>query len=131
MIDEERYRRIDEIFQAALELDPRERRSYISKACSGDESLLKEVEYLLASDGREWELLDTPALEMVAPLLAKDHPELEPGDSVGRYNIVSLLGVGGMGHVYLAEDPSLGRKVALKLLPTGYTRDGSRFRRFQ
>jgi serine/threonine protein kinase/Tfp pilus assembly protein PilF len=131
MIDVERYRRIDEIFQGALELDPSERPSYISHACRGDDSLLKEVEYLLASDEQEWELIGTPAFEMVAPLLARDQPELHAGDSVTHYNVVSLLGVGGMGHVYLAEDTILGRKVALKLLPTSYTQDESRLSRFQ
>jgi len=131
MIDPDRYRRIDEIFQAALELEPRERAPYISQACSGDAALVKEVDDLLASDDQQWELIGTPAFEMVAPLLAKDQPKLEAGDSFGHYQVVSLLGVGGMGQVYLAEDATLGRKVALKLLPTSYTRDESRLQRFQ
>src|SRR5215470_14309050 len=102
MIGIERYRRIDEIFQAALELEPLARASYISQACSGDAALLKEVEELLSSDG-DWELIGSPAFEMVAPLLAKEQPQLEAGDSIGHYQVVSLLGVGGMGQVYLAE----------------------------
>src|SRR4030095_8903925 len=62
---------------------------------------------------------------------AKHQPQLEAGDSIGHYRIVSLLGVGGMGQVYLAEDAKLRRKVPLKLLPVSYTRDESRLRRFQ
>jgi len=81
MIDIDRYRRIDEIFQAALELEPPERASYISEACSGDAALLKEVEYLLSSDAEPWELIGTPAFELLAPLLAKDQPQLQAGDA--------------------------------------------------
>ena len=131
MIDAERYKKIDAIFQGALELHPGERPLYISQACGGDESLMKEVEYLLASDKQDWEILNTHAFEMVAPLLAADRPELSAGDRLGHYSIVSLLGAGGMAQVYLAEDTRLGRKVALKLLPVSLIRIESRLRRFQ
>jgi serine/threonine-protein kinase len=131
MINAERYRKIDEIFRAALELNPDERSSFISQASEGDESLLKEVEYLLVSDEQEWELINLSAFEMAAPLLATDQQELAAGERLGHYSIVSLLGAGGMGQVYLAEDTRLGRKVAIKLLPTGFTQDESRLRRFQ
>src|SRR5207302_9858783 len=57
--------------------------------------------------------------------------ELQPGESVSHYRVVSQLGAGGMGQVYLAQDIALGRKVALKLLPDDFTRDKDRVRRFQ
>src|SRR5204863_7000786 len=53
------------------------------------------------------------------------------GQSVSHYQVLSLLGLGGMGEVYLAQDTSLGRKVALKLLPPAFTRDQERLRRFE
>src|SRR5688500_10635257 len=57
--------------------------------------------------------------------------ELTPNTTLTHYRIVSKLGAGGMGEVYLAEDTRLGRKVALKLLPAGFTGDADRLRRFR
>ena len=55
--------------------------------------------------------------------MANDQDDLAAGQTVGHYKIVSPLGAGGMGEVYLAQDTVLGRKVALKLLPAFFTKD--------
>src|SRR5438034_6771697 len=68
---------------------------------------------------------------MVANLLGTHAPELSAGQHIGHYKILNLLGAGGMGEVYLAHDTSLGRKIALKLLPADFTIDDERVRRFQ
>jgi serine/threonine protein kinase/Tol biopolymer transport system component len=127
----ERWQQIKGIFEAAVELDPSEQDAFLEHACSGDEALRLRVKSLLSSDEQEWELLEKPAFEAAAGLFAEDRPALSVGQFLGHYKILDLLGTGGMGEVYLAEDARLGRNIALKLLPIDFTTDELRVRRFQ
>ena len=126
----ERYQQIDQIFQAALVLEPEQRAAYLDEVCSGDRTLRQEVESLITSDQRGLSFIDEPAL-MGAPALASDEPALAAGDHIDRYQVLSLLGSGGMGEVYLAHDEKLDRKIALKLLPADFTASQARLQRFQ
>jgi Tol biopolymer transport system component len=127
----ERYQQIDQIFQAALGLEPDQRNAYLDEACSGDKTLRQQVESLITSDQGGLSFIDEPAFEMAARLLATDEPALAAGDRIDRYDVLSLLGSGGMGEVYLAHDEKLDRKIALKLLPSYFTTNEERLRRFQ
>jgi serine/threonine protein kinase/tetratricopeptide (TPR) repeat protein len=127
----ERWQQIKELFLAALERAPGERVTFLDAACAGDAQAREEVESLVAAHEREGEFIDAPAARMAAGMLAGSHGGLEAGRRVGSYEIVSTLGEGGMGKVYLARDTRLGRNVALKLLPASFTCDGERVRRFE
>ena len=127
----ERYQQIDQIFQAALGLEPEPRAAYLDEVCSGDDKLRQEVDSLITSDEGGLSFIDEPAFEMAARVLASDEPALAVGDHIDRYEVISLLGSGGMGEVYLAHDEKLDRKIALKLLPSHFTTNEERLRRFQ
>ena len=91
------WRQIDQTFQAAVGLDPELRDSYLDEVCAGDDLLRSEVDRLLYLDSVEWNLVEGTALESAAALLAHDDAQLEPGEQLGHYVIVGLLGRGGMG----------------------------------
>ncbi len=127
----ERWQQVKEIFNSAITYRPEERSSFVSRACSGDAELRNEVESLIASHEQSGSFIDKPAFEAAASLLTRENSELNSGQMIGSYEVVSFISRGGMGEVYLAEDKRLGRKVALKLLPVAFTTDDDRLRRFE
>jgi eukaryotic-like serine/threonine-protein kinase len=127
----ERWPLVEQIFHAALEREPSERAEFVAESCRGDESLRQEVESLLASHEQAAGFIEVPAGDAAAELLAEHEARLKTGTMLNRYKILDLLGKGGMGEVYLAEDTKLSRKIALKLLPPQFTISADRMRRFE
>ena len=111
----ERWQQIEKLYHAALECKPSQRSAFLDQACQGDEGLRREVDSLLDLEGKA---------------MAEIRAQSLIGKRLGAYQIVSLMGVGGMGEVYLAEDNRLGRKVALKILPAAVAADQERMGRF-
>ena len=120
-LDNQRWRTVDDVFQKVSELRPELRSAFLDEACSNDSFVRTKVQAMLDADDSSWDWMEKPALEVAAPLLVDGSPRLTPGQVFGRYKIVSLIGRGGMGEVYLARDESLNRQVALKLLASEYT----------
>src|SRR5215813_6870827 len=127
----ESHRKICNLYNSASELATAQRPAFLDEACGGDEGLRREVESLLSARDRAGDYFAVPAMDVAARLLAEENYPSLAGQSLSHYQVLSLIGAGGMGEVYLAEDTRLRRKVALKLLPWRFTQDADRARRFE
>jgi serine/threonine-protein kinase len=153
----ERWRQVDGLFEQALERAPTERARFLDAACAADPSLRREVEEMLRFDERAEDFIESPVFGVAAALLGArqvsaarasggpvakrsaglfdsssiDESRFIPGDVLaGRYRVVGLLGRGGMGEVFRADDLKLKQPVALKFLPEALSNDGAALARF-
>jgi eukaryotic-like serine/threonine-protein kinase len=118
----EQAERLAELVEHAFELEGAERATFLAQTCGDDVELRREVEALLGEQEHASKLMNAPAAEFGAKLFQQDEDagELRPGEILGDYRIISLLGEGGMGEVYLADDTHFGRQVAIKLIKRGF-----------
>jgi TolB-like protein/Flp pilus assembly protein TadD len=134
-VSPEEWARVKDLFHEALERRAEEREAFLDDRCGADAPLRQAVVALLDSHERAGAFLETSTGvdRAAAGLLGYEEAAqaLAPGAHVGPYEVVALLDAGGVGEVYRARDPRLGRDVAVKVLQAHYSKDAERLRRFE
>jgi serine/threonine protein kinase len=123
--------RIEQLYHGARDLDGTDRVRFLNEQCGSDAAMRRHVEALLAQDDTPDSFLNRPVIDVAAGWRSvAEHPILPAGSVIGPYEVVEPVGAGGMGEVYRARDTKLGRDVALKVLPEGFSLDRDRLARF-
>ena len=133
------WARVKEVLDAALDRPPVERTAFVLGMCGHDRALHAEVQSLLTAMEQAGTFIAQPALQSLAAsagvsasgTLDFTQRVLEPGDSLGPYEVLEFLGAGGMGEVYRARDAKLNRDVALKVRSEAFAPDSDRLARFK
>jgi Tol biopolymer transport system component len=126
----ERWRQVEDLCHVTLEHPVEERAGFLAHACKGDHVLQREVESLLAQEADAARFMSVPAAVLAGSPVLRGPDGTLAGQRLGDYTIGTLLGVGGMGEVYRAHDHTLGREVAIKVLPPAFMADPERRARF-
>jgi eukaryotic-like serine/threonine-protein kinase len=130
-MNEDRWRQLDEIFDALLDEPLEQREELLNKLCPSDSELREEVKKLLAAADVTHNFIEATAVEITAQNLAEANLQKSADRRFNHYRIISLLGTGGMGEVYVAEDSRLNRRVALKILSADFAVDLDSIKRFE
>ncbi|MCD9188602.1 MAG: protein kinase [Pyrinomonadaceae bacterium] len=126
-MNKEKWQEISKIFHLALKKNADELPAFLDSVCEGDSEMRLELERLINASFSEDSFIDSPKIGLAT---LENQPKLKNGEKIGSFEIIKLIGTGGMGEVYLAKDLRLNRRIALKILPPNTEPDTNANRRF-